>query len=140
MTDIVLQAKRLYERIEWQNVPDVVAQEDLTVLISDSIRNLYIMTGRALMFDESMFTKEDDMYQSFSEDQKLDEQEYVLITAEINFYRKVQTSVNELTSYTTDAMAVAHGDKPFANLQQTIDDARARERMYWYKMIRYHLL
>lgn len=68
MTDIVLLAKRLYERIEWQNVPDVVAQEDLTVLISDSIRNLYVMTGRALIFDESMFTKEDDMYLSFSED------------------------------------------------------------------------
>lgn len=140
MTDIVLQAKRQFERIEWQNVPDVVAQEDLTGLIADSIRNLYVMTGRALSFSESMFTKEDDMYVSFSEDLELDEQEYVLITAEINFYRKVQTSVNELTSYTTDAMAVSHGDKPFANLQQTIDDARSRERMQWFKMDRYHFL
>lgn len=140
MTDIVLQAERLYGRIEWQNVPDVVAKEDQTVLISDSIRNLYVMTGRALLFDENMFTKDEDMYISFSEDQKLDEQEYVLVIAEIDFYRKVQTSVNELTSYTTDAMAVAHGDKPFANLQQTIDNARTRARMQWYKMIRYHLL
>lgn len=140
MTDIVLQAKRLYERIKWQNVPDVVTQDDLTVLISDGIRHLYVMTGRTFQFSESMFTVEDGVYLSFSDDLQLDEQEYVLIVAEINFYRKVQTSVNELTSYTTDAMAVAHGDKPFANLQQTIDDARARERMYWYKMIRYHLL
>ena len=68
MTDIVLLAKRLYNRIEWQNVPETVTQEDLTGLISDSIRHLYVMTGRALRFDESMFTKEDDVYVSFSED------------------------------------------------------------------------
>ena len=47
----------------------------------------------------------------------LDEQEYVLVTAEISFYKKVQTSVSDLVSYTTDAMSVSHGDKPFANLQ-----------------------
>lgn len=68
MTDIMILAKRLYERIEWQSVPDVVAQEDLTGLIADSIRHLYVMTGRALRFDESMFTKEDDVYLSFSAD------------------------------------------------------------------------
>ena len=55
-------------------------------------------------------------------------------------YREAQTDVNELTSYTTDAMAVSHGDKPFANLQQTIDDAESRREKIWYKMIRYHLL
>ena len=59
---------------------------------------------------------------------------------EIELYRKVQTSVNELTSYTTDAMAVSHGDKPFANLQTTIMDAESKRERIWYKMIRYHLL
>lgn len=140
MTDIVLQAKRLYERIEWQNVPDVVTRDDQTELIADGIRDLYVMTGRALQFDDNMFVIENGIYILFTEEQKLDEQEYVLADAEIFFYRKVQTSVNGLTSYTTDAMAVAHGDKPFANLQQTITDAESRKRMYWYKMIRYHLL
>ena len=62
------------------------------------------------------------------------------MTAEIDLYRKVQSSVNELTSYTTDAMTVSHGDKPFANLQTTIDDAESRREKIWYKMIRYHLL
>ena len=62
------------------------------------------------------------------------------MTAEIDLYRKAQTAVNELTSYTTDAMAVSHGDKPFANLQTTIMDAESRREKIWYKMIRYHLL
>lgn len=98
------------------------------------------MTGRAMQFDEKMFVKEDDMYLSFSDELKADEIEYVLVRALIYFYRKVQSSVNQLTSYTTDAMAVTHGDKPFANLQQSIEDAERRERMYWYKMYRYHML
>lgn len=140
MTDITALAYRLYQRIEWQSVPETVAQDDLTTWISDGIRDLYVMTGRALSFSEDMFTMDGPVYAAFSEDLKLDEIEYVLATAEIMFYGKVQTTVNELVSYTTDAMSVAHGDKPFANLQQTIDDARKRQRMYWYKMIRYHML
>lgn len=98
------------------------------------------MTGRALLFDEGMFTKDGEMFLTFSDDLPLDEREYVLVTAEIDFYKKVQTSVNGQTSYTTDAMAVSHGDKPFANLQKTIDDAKNRQTIIWYKMIRYHLL
>lgn len=126
MTDIMLLAKKLYERIEWQNVPDTVAQEDLTIMISDAIRHLYVMTGRALAFSESDFVKDGEVFISFSHDLPLDEREYVIVYAQIMFYKKVQTTVNELTSYTTDAMAVSHGDKPFANLQQTIDAAETR--------------
>lgn len=52
------------------------------------------MTGRALLFDEGMFTKDGEMFLTFSDDLPLDEREYVLVTAEIDFYKKVQTSVN----------------------------------------------
>lgn len=140
MTDIVWLAEKLYKRIEWQSVPDTLYEEDLTVAISDSIRHLYVMTGRALMFNEGMFEQDGTMYVSFSEDQMADEIEYVLVTAEIDFYRKVQSSVDDLVSYTTDAMSVTHGDKPFANLQNKIDDAYRRQTQIWYKMTRYHLL
>lgn len=140
MTDIMELANKLYTRVKWQNVPEPVTQEDLTALIADGIRYLYVMTGRALTFDENWFIKEEDMYVSFEQDLPLDEKEYVQVTAEIDLYREAQTDVNELTSYTTDAMAVAHGDKPFANLETTIMDAESRREKIWYKMIRYHLL
>lgn len=150
MTDIMELAGKLYTRVKWQNVPEPVTQEDLTELIADAIRHLYVMTGRALTFDEEWFIKEEpddgeeepekDVYLYFVPDLPLDEKEYVQVSAEIALYREAQTDVNELTSYTTDAMAVSHGDKPFANLQQTIDDAESRREKIWYKMIRYHLL
>ena len=140
MTDIVLLAHKLYERIEWQNVPDSVTREDLSTLIADAIRHLYVMTGRAMTFEESKFVKEDELYVSFADDLPLDEREYVILTAEIALLKKAQTSVNELTSYSTDAMTVTHGDKPFANLQQTIEGVEEEQLRVWYKMYRFNLL
>lgn len=141
MTDIESLAKTLFTRIEWQNVHDPVAMDDLCAYIAEAIRNLYVMTGRALRFSEDMLKKnEDDIYVSFSETLPLDEREYVILSAQIAFLRKVQTSVDDLTSYTTDAMSVTHGDKPYANLQQTITNLESQLRSIWYKMCRYHML
>ena len=140
MTDVVLLAKKVHQRIEWQEVPDSVTMEDLTVMVADAIRHLYVMTGRAQMFDESKFVFEDGAYLSFADDLPLDEREYVILTAQMSLLKKAQTSVNELTSYSTDAMTVTHGDKPFANLQQTIDGVETERLRVWYKMSRYHLL
>lgn len=112
----------------------------MTILVSDAIRHLYVMTGRALSFDENMFIKDGEYFLYFTVDLPLDEREYVILNAELAFYKKVQSSVDELTSYTTDAMAVTHGDKPFANLQQKIEGVENLINQVWYKMIRYHLL
>ncbi len=140
MTDLVRLAEALFDRIEWQNVPDTVDMVDIGKYIANAIRHLYTMTGRALRFSEDMFQMEGDMYVSFSESLALDEREYVLLSAQIEFLRKVQTTVDDLTSYTTDAMSVSHGDKPYANLQQTITDLESMRRTIWYKMARFHLL
>lgn len=140
VTEIEPLAKSLFRRIEWQNVTDPVTIEDLTQYIADGIRHLYTMTGRALQFSEDKFVLDGKIYMSFSDDLPLDEQEYVILSAQIDFLRKVQTTVDDLTSYTTDAMSVTHGDKPYANLQQTITDLESMRRTIWYKMGRYHLL
>lgn len=63
-----------------------------------------------------------------------------MTTAEISFYRKAQSDVDQLTSYSTDAMAVTHGDKPFANLQKKIEDTTREQDRIWYKMPRFHHL
>lgn len=49
-----------------------------------------------------------------------DEYEYVLTTAEVSFYRRVQSDVNRIIGYSTDAMTITNADKPYANLSQTI--------------------
>jgi len=117
-----------------------VTREDLTGFIARGIRDLYVKTGRSANFSEDMFTKSGGLYSEFSDTLPLDEQLYVVVSAEISFYSKVQTTVDALTSYTTDVLSVTHGDKPFSNLQQKIGDLKMEQRQIWYKMTRYHHL
>lgn len=138
MTDVVALAKKLYRKIEWQTVPQDIGQEEMTEMIVDGIRHLYVMTGRAAEYRSDMLEEDCGLYTTFANDLVMDEEEYVLVSAQIAFYEKVQSDVSELTSYSTDAMTVSHGDKPFANLQQKLTDLRAEQRMIWYKMTRYH--
>lgn len=140
MTDMIELAHEQYDRIQWQTVPEDVTREDLTGFIARGIRDLYVKTGRSEVFSEDMFVRTENEYETFSETLPLDEQQYVLVSAEICFYSKVQTTVDTLTSYSTDALSVTHGDKPFANLQQRITDLKMEQRQIWYKMTRYHHL
>lgn len=140
MTDMTALARRLYKRIEWQAVPEELSREDLSEFIAEGIRDLYVMTGRSSSFSENMFTLEEELYTGFSADLELDEQTYVIASAAVLFYGDVQNTVDTLTSYTTDAMSVTHGDKPFANLQEKIDHWKAEKTKIWYKMTRFHHL
>ena len=69
-----------------------------------------------------------------------DEYEYVLTTAEISLYRRVQSDVNRIVGYSTDAMTITNADKPYANISQTISELLNRQRILYYKMTRFVLL
>lgn len=64
----------------------------------------------------------------------------MLTTAEIGFYRRVQSDVNRIVGYSTDAMTITNADKPYANISQTVAELLARQRILYYKMTRYTLL
>lgn len=141
MTNVVSLAERLKRKIEWQEVPETMTQDDLRELIADAIRSLYVVIGKAMLFDESMFTL--DEYQTpeyFADDLKLDESEWVLLTAQIEFYKKVQSSFDDLRGYSTDAMSVTHSDKPYENVNNTIARLESDRDTVWYRMIRYNTL
>ena len=140
MTDIVALAKRLYKAIEWQTVPDEMSREDLSEFIADAIEYLYVMTGRSSQFSTSKFVMDDELYISYADDLSADERQYVLLTAEINFFEKVQTDFSDLVSWSTNAMTLSHGDKPFANIQTKLDGLEKRRNEVWYKMNRFHHL
>lgn len=97
MTDIVALADRLRRRIEWQAVPEDLYPEDLTYFLAEAIRYLYVITGRGPIFEEDMLVmnEEGTGYVSFSDDLWPDEKEYILITAEIEFYKKAQSDVDQ---------------------------------------------
>lgn len=141
MTDVVALAQRLYRRINQQTTPDTVGWVDLVHFIEDAIEDLYVISGRALQYSEDKFElDESGNAATFADDLKLDEKKWVVLKAEIQFFKWVQASVDDQTSYTTDAMSVTHGDKPYEHIGSTIDRLEAELNRVWYTMTRYNQL
>ena len=154
MTDLVKLAQRLHRRIKWQEIPEELTSTDLIDILCDSIRMLYVISGRTFQFSEDMFIDtlpiedEEDAINSeddidgywFTDTLELDEQEWVLLDGEIAFYNLALSNVDDLQSYTTDAMAVTHGDKPYKNIKSTIEDRQARQAVVWTRMVRFNQL
>lgn len=152
MTDIIKLAKRLHRRIKWQEIPEELTSTDLIEILCDAIRMLYVISGRTFQFSEDMFTEtnpdtedqdgeneQDDGFY-FTETLELDEQEWVLLEGEISFYNMALSNVDDLQSYTTDAMAVTHGDKPYKNIKSTIEDRQNKQAVVWTRMVRFNQL
>jgi len=143
MVNIETLANRLQRRTEWQKTPATLYLEDFCEIVHTALKHLYIVTGRAGGYDEtkvSYDTGSPDMPISYDDTLLLDEEEWVLVTAEINFFRKVQTDVNNILGYSTDALTVTNADKPYANLDGTIRKLLDDQRIIYYKMVRYNLL
>lgn len=140
MTNITDIAHRLFRKIKWQEVPEEVNHEDLVDLVCDAIRKLYVISGRTFTFSEDLFIEGDQNDIVFQNDMEIDEVEWVLLESQIEFYKTCQSNVDDLTSYTTDAMAVTHGDKPFKNIGETIDRLKAEQNVIWTRMVRFNQL
>lgn len=141
MTDLIDLTKRLVQEIEWQVVPEDMTLDDCVPFVIDAIQYFYVMSGQAMAWSDSLIVlDEEENPVAFKRDFALDEKQYILVTAQINFYRKAQTDVNELMSYTTDAMTVANADKPYANLANMIEGLKDKQIEIWHKMVRYNML
>ena len=129
MTDMQKMAQELKQRTEWQDTPVELVHEDYLEIVRQAVHHLYVMTGRYMQYDENIAIA-----------LSADEYEYVLTTAEIGFYRRVQSDVNRIVGYSTDAMTITNADKPYANISQTVNELLNRQRILYYKMTRYVLL
>ena len=129
MTDMQKMAEELRQRTEWQDTPVELDEGDYLEIVRQAVRHLYVMTGRYTQYDDSSEIA-----------LNADEYEYVLTTAEISFYRRVQADVNRIVGYSTDAMTITNADKPYANISQTISELLSRQRILYYKMTRFVLL
>ena len=150
MTNIDELANELREIVAWQRTPEELSQDDYRKMILNGIKTLYIYTGRASMYSKSMIVivpepeeeeeSEEDPQEPgiyFSEDLPIDEEKYVLLVAQILFFKKVQSDVNNIVGYTTDALTVTNADKPYAHLQDTIANLENERRIVFYKIVKY---
>jgi len=129
----------LQEDTAYQRTPEPISIGQYEGMIMHAIKRLYVDTGRALTFDPGNYVEDELGNLEFAVDLPIDEEEYVMICAQINFFKRVQTDANNIVSYSTNAMKVTGADKPYANLQRTIDDLENRRRELFYRMHRYTL-
>ena len=137
MTNISELANELKDATRWQKTPPPLSDNDYVSIIIRALKRLYIDTGRASVFNMDMITKNDEENVCFTEDLPIDEEEYVLLCAQIGFFNQVKTDVNNIVGYTTDALSVTNADKPYANIKDSIEKLENERRITYYKMIRY---
>lgn len=131
-------AYALREETAWQATPEALSFDDYTNMVVYGLKRLMIDTGRALDFDPSMFYEQDSRLY-YGTQLAIDEEEYVLLVAQIQFFKRVQLDVNTIVSYTTNAMTVTQANKPYEHLQDSIEKLEARRRELYYRMVRYAL-
>ena len=139
-TSITALAQQLIDITRWQKTPEAMFIADYENMIMKAIKRLMIDTGRASQYREAMIEtlNEGDMpVKTFQMDFQIDEEAYILICAQIEFFRKVQSDVNNIVGYTTDALTVTNADKPYTNLKDTLTQLEQDRRITYYKMVRY---
>lgn len=137
-TSLQALAAELNSITQWQRTPRRMTERDYMLLVIRGIRRLYIDTGRAGSYSEDMYSENLETGETyFAPALRVDEREYVMIVAEIAFYQLVQSDVNNIVGYTTDALSVTNADKPYVHLQDTIAQRENERRRIFYKMTQY---
>lgn len=140
MTDLTPLANEVYYNVQWQQFPKLPPEETLQDLlhqaIKSALRRLYIVTGRALSFDGLTIVDE---IGEFTVDCNLpaDEYEWTLLEALITLLGLVQANVNNIVSYTTNALSVANADKPFQYVTASMAQRLAAKNDVFLRMVRY---
>lgn len=99
---------------------------------------MFIQTGRGMQYEDSWLVfDENGILLSTTQTLHIDELRYAYLAAKIEFFKQVQTDVNNIVGYTTDALTVTNADKPYQNLAQTIIGLEEELRKVYYTMIRY---
>lgn len=136
MTNIQAMAEQLKEETAWQRTPEEQLPSQYIKMILKGIETQFIDSGRASTFDG--LEKGEEEYAPYIDyDFTVTEKHYVMVCAQIDFFKRVQSDVNNIVSYTTDALSVTNADKPYAHLQDTLAGLENERRRLHYKMTDY---
>lgn len=141
MLNITRLAVRLARETEWQKTPVELDEQDYRDMVVYGLTKLLIDTGRAQAYDNALLTCDPQTGEmTYDSEFSIDEEEYILLAAKIQFYGRVANDVNNIVGYTTDALTVTNADKPYANIKDTVANLEHERRILYYKMCRYAML
>lgn len=139
MLNITGLAQEIQELTAWQETPVDLSDNDYVKIVVRAIKKFFVDINRPEEYDITLWTMDDDGNTCYNREFLLDEEEYIKILCQIEFFQRVQTDVNNAFGYSTDALTVTNADKPYANLKNTVDDLQHERRIVFNKMVRYTL-
>lgn len=137
MLNITELANEVHELTAWQDTPVMLSEKDYTRIVLRALRKFFVDINHPEEYDIALFVEDDALY--YNREFQIDEEEYILVLCKLEFFKRVQTDVNNTFGYSTDALTVTNADKPYANLKNTIEDLEHERRIYINKMVRYTL-
>ena len=139
MLNVTQTANELQELTAWQETPVPLGHEDYVKIVVRAVKRFFVDINRIDEYNQSLWTTNDDEETCYDREFKLDEEVYIMLLCQIFFFKMVQTDVNNTFGYSTDALIVTNADKPYANLQNTLNDLEHERRIVFNKMVRYTL-
>jgi hypothetical protein len=136
MVSISELAQDLKAQVEFQQTPRPMTDEEYELMVVHGLKRLFIDTGRADSYDSNkLYSIDDELV--YDENLNINEEEYIKIVSQMQFFQTVRASVNSMVSYSTDALSVTQGDKPYANITGTLKELENERRIVYYKMVPY---
>lgn len=139
MLNITEIAEELQELTAWQDTPVPLAHEDYIKMVVRAVKKFFVDINHPQEYQLELWTTNEDDDTCYNRDFWIDEEEYIKILCQIEFFKRVQSDVNNAFGYSTDALSVTNADKPYANLQNTLNDLQHERRIVFNKMTRYTL-
>lgn len=117
--------QKLRKKTKFQNTSAAltITDDDYNQLILDGIKTLYIDLNKEALFEQDVNENSLEINTMFS----ISEVEYIINSASIGFYNLIQSTVNTLYGYSTDALTITNADKPYANISNEIDRLQNRQ-------------
>jgi len=132
-------AKELQEIVAWQQTPLPLTDDDYMKVVIRAVRRFFVDINHPEEYDIVNWTTNDTDEVCYNRLFNVTEETYIFLLCQLEFFKRVQMDVNDRFSYTTNALSVTNADKPYANLQQTINDLEHERRIVFNKMVRYTL-
>lgn len=140
MLNITEMANELQEFFATQETLETLEHSDYVKVVVRAVKQFFVDINHPQEYNITSWTTDDDGYTVYDRDFLLDEEAYIMILCKIEFIERLQHEVNvEAMSYATNAITVSNADKPFANLQSTLDKLRLDRITAFNKMVRYTL-
>ncbi len=128
----------LHELTAWQETPEPLGSSDYQRMVSRAIRKFFVLINHPDEYNIDSFIEEDGQL-FYDHAFKADEIEFILVLCKVEFFKRVQSDVNNAFGYTTNALTVTNADKPYANLKNTLSELYDEVRILFNKMVRYTL-